>query len=639
MMIVPADWRRVTEAFVEAQSADESSRSDLVRRVLAGRPDLVDEVLRLLAAHASADDFLERPVCALAPESAAEFDAEPSDFRLPQELAGEYELGEVLGAGSFGVVYRARQPSLEREVALKVSPDLGAEAQTLAGLDHPNIVRVHAVHRLPSGLRVTCLQHVDGRTLHDVMRDLPRGWRGKDFVRALGDEAAFAHVGVRRARLAELDGAETTALLAIELADALAHAHGKGVFHADVKPANVLVDRAGRPLLIDFNVARSPLTEAAPLEGVLGGTVGFMPPEQARRIEDPGSHPDIDEGRADIYALGKVILALLAGADSGGAIACGLAGIAARCVEEDPARRFATADALTAALRGYLDERKTARLLDRAPLARLARAFPVGMPLALAAAPLLAYFAACRLGTGFPVFAFLGPRTAAVYRACMGPVPAALALAVLAILTPDLRALSLLLARAPGDRAAHEARLARAVRVPLRLAILGSLACAAPLALRLGWEVVIDGRHLVPLMVRPLSVLLVTASFVPVAVACVALRELTGLVLLPWLAGLRAYGDAPADDARSSAPTRPPSPAVAWRAAATLAAFFAMGTAAYGILTFPLKRFAVRPPGEHFSLPALIAWAFPAVAVLVTVFVVLTNRRANLVATRVDRER
>jgi hypothetical protein len=604
----------VTDAFDAALAVDDAERAVLVRRALAAHPDLADEVMRLLAAHATADDFLEQPVCTLASDALADAAA---DFVLPPALAAEYELRGILGAGSFGVVYRAVQPSLAREVALKVSPDVGTEAQTIAGLDHPNIVRVHAVHRLPSGIRITCLQHVDGCTLRDVMRAFEdegsAPFDGRTLLGVLGTpgKAPCSRDLARRAQIEALDGPAVVAWLAAELADALGHAHAKGVFHADVKPANILLDRAARPLLIDFNVARSAGSLGG--TGFVGGTPGYMAPEQRRRLDAAArgeSLPPIDEARVDVFALGKVVLALLADCDGAGAAA--LRAVAARATAEDPAARPASSAALAEELRAYLEERAVAASLRQSALASSALARPTATLTVLTALPFIAFFLACRLGAQFPVFAYISARTTLVYRACMGGVPVALAVIALALLAPDLRAARTLFAEAAP--AAPPEALARAARLPMRLVVLALTASAGPLAFMFAWDLFVDGRRAFPLFTRPLSVLLVTAALVPLGVAFVLLRDALAVVVLPWRAGRR---------------TRPAGE----DASIIVAALLAVIPAVYGVVTLPLKRFIhYENGGSH--VPAIVAWGLPVVAVVAAVYVASTARRALVVATR-----
>ncbi|MEX1362934.1 MAG: serine/threonine-protein kinase [Nannocystaceae bacterium] len=214
------------------------------------------------------------------------------------ELEGEIDLGQFLcacpdlellgclGRGGMGVVYRARQVRLDRDVAVKLmSPQLGRdpefarrferEAKALARLDHPGIVRVHDFGQA-AGVHYLVMELVDGPDLRELI------------VQGLGD--------VQAAQIVD------------QLCDALAYAHEQGVVHRDIKPENVLLDRRGRVKVADFGLAK---LQAEPRGGAtrtrrVMGTPQYMAPEQ---MSDPGS---VDH-RSDIFAIGVVFYEMLTG--------------------------------------------------------------------------------------------------------------------------------------------------------------------------------------------------------------------------------------------------------------------------------------------------------------------------------------
>jgi predicted Ser/Thr protein kinase len=210
----------------------------------------------------------------------------------PEELAPHFphlEILELLGKGGMGAVYKARQPSLDRLVAVKVlPPEVGAdasfserfarEARALAKLNHQNIVAVYDFGRA-NDLYYFIMEYVDGATL----RQLVEG--------------------------GELQPAEALAIVP-QICDALQFAHDEGVVHRDVKPDNILLDSKGRVKVADFGLAK--LLDRAPADISLTGTnqvMGtphYMAPEQMQ-----GSH-DVDH-RADIYSLGVVFYEMLTG--------------------------------------------------------------------------------------------------------------------------------------------------------------------------------------------------------------------------------------------------------------------------------------------------------------------------------------
>ncbi len=241
----------------------------------------------------------------------------------PGQRLDDFELLSVLGTGAFAKVYLARQVSLGRHVALKVSRNRGQEARTLASLEHDHIV--HVFSEVVDGehdLRLMCMQYVPGTTLEkaiEVLAGRP-DWSGRDFLAALDglsqQTTALDLASLRdRELLADSDFVEVGCWIGARLAEALAHAHALGVLHRDVKPANVLLNRYGRPLLADFNVARPAAEEGAgPTESALGGTLAYMAPEHLDAMSpESGVSPEVVDVRSDVYSLGVVLFELFAG--------------------------------------------------------------------------------------------------------------------------------------------------------------------------------------------------------------------------------------------------------------------------------------------------------------------------------------
>lgn len=197
-------------------------------------------------------------------------------------LAGRYRLGRRLGAGGFGTVYAAIDERLDREVAVKVIPSDGPaperarrEAVAAARLDHPGIVALlDAGQDGPQRFLVCELVH--GRTLSQIEAE-----------GLLSDRDALR--------------------IGLALADALVHAHERGVIHRDIKPQNVLVPDQGRwpAKLADFGVAHLVGDEPLTVTGDVVGTLAYMSPEQAA-----GEHVD---GESDLYSLGLLVFEALAG--------------------------------------------------------------------------------------------------------------------------------------------------------------------------------------------------------------------------------------------------------------------------------------------------------------------------------------
>jgi serine/threonine protein kinase len=249
---------------------------------------------------------------------------DPAGLPGPGHRLGDFELLAVLGTGSFATVFLARQLSLGRQVALKVSANRGQEARTLASLEHDHIVRVFAeAVDAEHDLRLLCMQYIPGTTLERVIRALAkrdrREWGGRAIQEAVDelsshptplDPAALRD----RQFLADCDFVEAACWIGARVAEALAHAHGQGVFHRDVKPANILLNRYGRPLLADFNIAFAGRSAPGPAGPGFGGTLAYMAPEHLDAFNASGpTPPDAVDQRSDVYSLGVVLFQLLTG--------------------------------------------------------------------------------------------------------------------------------------------------------------------------------------------------------------------------------------------------------------------------------------------------------------------------------------
>jgi eukaryotic-like serine/threonine-protein kinase len=279
----------------------------------------------------------------------------PAGWPEPGETFLGFRLVRELGRGTFGRVYLARQQGLaDRPVALKVGRNLLAETESLAQLQHSNIVPVYSVHR-QGALQALCMPYFGGTTLAEVLARPPT-----PATPARGHVASVLACGTR-------------------LADGLAYAHARGIVHLDLKPANVLLAADGTPMLLDFGLA-SDSKRCLGSTAYVGGTLPYMAPEQLVDFRD-GRRPA--DPRSDVYALGLILWQWLAGRlpfavpagppeeqlalllaqrcrtvpdvyPTNGAISPAVASILRHCLEPDPARRYQSAAELRDDLERHL---------------------------------------------------------------------------------------------------------------------------------------------------------------------------------------------------------------------------------------------------------------------------------------------
>ncbi len=274
-------------------------------------------------------------------------------------FADKYEVGDEIGRGGMGFVYRGRDRSLDREIAIKVLDTRGAkpalverfrtEARAMAALDHPNIVPVHDIghHARFHYFVMKCLE---GRTVAERLRA----------AEAAGEPGLPAHE-VRR--------------VLVRVCKGLEHAHARGLVHRDIKPSNIMVGPDGQVTLMDFGIVKSIDSERLTESGCIYGTPEYLAPEQAegRVVASP---------RTDIYALGVVAYEMFAGAppfqaDTPFGVALKhlqqlppsladrvpdldpeLVDLVYRCLAKDPEKRFASVYALRDALGGVTGDRR-----------------------------------------------------------------------------------------------------------------------------------------------------------------------------------------------------------------------------------------------------------------------------------------
>lgn len=370
--------REAHRLFTEALDLPIEARALFLSAI--GDPAVRGEVEELLAASEQVDGFLSAP---------ARLSASVSPVSLPEyedgTLLGDFEIERLLGRGGFGAVYLARQRSLDRRVALKATLDLGAEARTMARIDHEHVVRVYSEERDPrTRLRLICMQYVAGTDLERALAAVARsddGTRppdGSRWLELLGrlsppEVSADAAALKERDRIARMGFFEIVLSLGVALAEALETAHQRGVLHLDVKPSNVLLTPHGKPLLTDFNVAVLGAPGAAEASEVHGGTWRYMAPEHALAVKGEAIRLD---ARADVFALGRVLAECFekAGVCPDEATRA----VLDRALDEERERRWPSAAAFGRALESRLEGKRVEEALPRpGPLMRWTERSPL----------------------------------------------------------------------------------------------------------------------------------------------------------------------------------------------------------------------------------------------------------------------
>jgi serine/threonine protein kinase/Flp pilus assembly protein TadD len=345
---------------------------------------------------------------------------------LPEigETLGPFLLREELGRGASGRTFLATDATLaNRLVVVKVVAGDQLEHLALASLRHTHIVPLFSLQTFPErGLLGLCMPYLGGASLAGILDDLadvPGSGRSGRLLVALIDRATPSSPAAPRAEgpfRRGLEGAsyvQAVTWIASCLADALHYAHARGLVHMDVKPSNVLITADGQPMLLDFHLARAPIRSGERVAGRLGGTPGWMSPEQEAALAAVARGqpvPAAVDGRSDLLALGLLLRQALFGSGSRtrsqsarpAGVGAGLADVIRKCLDPDPGRRYPDAAALADDLRRDLENRPLRGVRNRDPLERLQkvrRRHPAALAwgltgLLIAAATLAAAFAA-----------------------------------------------------------------------------------------------------------------------------------------------------------------------------------------------------------------------------------------------------
>jgi serine/threonine protein kinase/WD40 repeat protein len=294
--MTPERWKKLDTLFHEALELQGEARAVYLAKVCEDDRQMHEEAERLLAAHEREGSFIDSPIYME--------DAEQTDDGLKKSPVGRnigpYQVIRLLGRGGMGEVYRALDPRLGREVAIKLLPAAFStdkdrlrrfeqEARAAGMLNHPNILTIYdvgAVSQEEGGTPYIVSELLNGKTLGERLRE------GALPLRRVVDYA-------------------------LQIARGLAAAHEKGIVHRDLKPENLFITKDGRVKILDFGLAKlktaptrinasaSTRQSHSTTPGVVMGTIGYMSPEQVRGDE-------VDH-RSDIFAFGAILYEMLTG--------------------------------------------------------------------------------------------------------------------------------------------------------------------------------------------------------------------------------------------------------------------------------------------------------------------------------------
>lgn len=359
-----AQWDTLATLFEKALNIPAAERAQFLDKACGDDEVLRRELDSLLESFNEATPFFDSlgDVIVVPPNVVADTVEVSDPHSLIGTRVGRYEIIDLIGGGGMGVVYKAEDTELHRAVALKFLPPalsfdeqarerFMAEARSASRLDHVNVCTIHEINRTKEGAMYIAMAHYEGETL-----------KQKITANAIPAELAIEY--------------------ALQIGSGLSKAHANEIIHRDIKPANLMVTREGDVKILDFGLAKiaeQQLTQT----GARMGTVAYMSPEQVKG--------DAIDHRTDIWSLGVVLYEMVMGKKPFGGgnpqtaihgilnlepaplssgdrpVAAFLASIISKCLEKDPAHRYASVNALMDDLREKRPVHHASRAVSKDP--------------------------------------------------------------------------------------------------------------------------------------------------------------------------------------------------------------------------------------------------------------------------------
>lgn len=313
------NWIELADHFDQLSKLSIEQRSTYLEQLSLKQPVLKNKLEQLLSESPTFDKFMETPALTLVAGFLPNALALPT--LEPGEKIDDYVIERKLGQGGVAAVYLSKQISLDRLVAIKVCPNEGNEARTIAQLEHDHIVSVYSETRIAANhVRYISMQYIAGLNFEELLAQLNSPSISGQSVLEILEKSSSGNDVFRpsdlkfRDQISKMTYLEVCFWWSAKLLGAINFAHHKNILHLDIKPSNILINLYGRPFLSDFNVSQLGSNLQRGTSECFGGTTGYMAPEQAAVFTETDKSIALSklDSRADVYSFGRVFKDMIA---------------------------------------------------------------------------------------------------------------------------------------------------------------------------------------------------------------------------------------------------------------------------------------------------------------------------------------